>query len=83
MADTTLLSGLSGGWVDNKMVLFHIRNNDWTKEISFANGIFLDQEPSTKTIGIGIYTISLQPQDNTYMDKVGSQLKVQENPAKN
>jgi hypothetical protein len=37
LSDPTELSGVGGGYVDNKMVNFHIFKIDCTKEIYFVN----------------------------------------------
>jgi len=30
MEETTKISGVGGGYVDNRMISFHILNSDWT-----------------------------------------------------
>jgi hypothetical protein len=62
MADTILLDGLGGGYVDNRMVVFHILNRDGMKEVSFLFISCLDQQgSSTKTTGIVIYIMFTTP----------------------
>ena len=60
MADPTQLSGVGGGYVDNKMVRVHILNRDWTKK-PLLNKSYLDQEISTKTTRIEIFNELLSP----------------------
>jgi hypothetical protein len=69
MADPTQLFGVSGGYVDNKMViLINICIRVRTKEILFLRSFCLDQGTSTKPTGIGIIIMFTTPKKKA--DKV-------------